>query len=77
MAVHLYGHPFDALGIKGVAEKHGLLVIEDAAEGHFSTAHGMRSGSIGHVASFSFFGNKVITSGEGGAVTTDSHELAE
>ena len=75
MAVHLYGHPFDYELISKFAEDHGLKVIEDAAEAHFSTAYGVRVGKLGSIASFSFFGNKVLTCGEGGAVTTDSDEL--
>ena len=75
MAVHLYGHPFDYQLISRFAEDNGLKVIEDAAEAHFSTAYGVRVGTMGSIASFSFFGNKVLTCGEGGAVTTDSDEL--
>lgn len=77
MAVHLYGHPFDGKLIRDIANQHGLFVIEDAAEGHVSTSHGNRAGNIGDIASFSFFGNKVLTAGEGGAITTNRSNLYE
>jgi len=76
MGVHLYGHPFDAIAIEKIALEHELFVIEDAAEAPFSQAFGRIAGTIGNIASFSFFGNKVITCGEGGAVTTKDAELA-
>lgn len=69
--VHLYGHPANMPAIMAIAEKHGLLVIEDAAEAHGAAIHGKRVGSWGHCACFSFYGNKIITSGEGGMITTD------
>jgi perosamine synthetase len=76
MVVHLYGHPVDMDPIYHLAEKHRLLIVEDAAEAHGATYKGKRVGSLGTCASFSFFGNKIITTGEGGAVTTDDDELA-
>lgn len=76
MVVHLYGHPVDMGPIYDIAERHGLLIIEDAAEAHGATYKGKRVGGLGHCASFSFFGNKIITTGEGGAVTTNDDELA-
>jgi perosamine synthetase len=76
MAVHLYGHPADMTALKRIADEHGLHLIEDAAEAHTATWQGRPVGSLGTVGVFSFFGNKVITTGEGGAVCTDDDELA-
>lgn len=75
MPVHLYGHPADMKRIMDVASRHGLLVIEDAAEAHGAAAYGKRVGNWGHCATFSFYGNKNITTGEGGMITTDDDEL--
>lgn len=75
--VHLYGHPADMGAIMSLAERHGLFVLEDAAEAHGAEYRGKRVGGIGHCAAFSFFGNKIITTGEGGMVTTDDDHLAE
>lgn len=74
--VHLYGHPADMVAINEVAARHGLTVVEDAAEAHGSTVGGRVVGSLGHLGVFSFFGNKILTTGEGGAVTTDDDDLA-
>src|SRR5439155_16120708 len=76
MPVHLYGHPVDLDPILEVAEKHGLFVLEDAAEAVGATYKGRRIGSHGTCATFSFFGNKIITTGEGGMVTTNNDGLA-
>lgn len=69
IAVHLYGHPADMDAISRVAGIHGLWVVEDAAEAHFATYKGKPVGGLADIATFSFYGNKLITSGEGGAVT--------
>ncbi|MCX4269591.1 MAG: DegT/DnrJ/EryC1/StrS family aminotransferase [Lachnospiraceae bacterium] len=73
--VHLYGLSADMDEINRIAKKHHLYVIEDAAEAHGALYKGKKVGSLGEVASFSFFGNKIITAGEGGMVTTNSEEL--
>ncbi len=75
--VHLYGHPADMTIINKIAAKHGLWVLEDAAEAHGAEVMGKKVGSMGTCAAFSFFGNKIITTGEGGMVTTNDDELAE
>ncbi|NWF95451.1 MAG: DegT/DnrJ/EryC1/StrS family aminotransferase [Candidatus Thorarchaeota archaeon] len=77
MPVHLYGHPCQMDLIQEVAEKHGLYVIEDAAEAHGAEFKGRRVGSIGDIGCFSFYGNKIVTTGEGGMVTTSDDELLE
>jgi len=75
--VHLYGHPVDMPRLMEIAKRHNLLVIEDCAESHGATSFGQMSGSFGDMACFSFYANKVITTGEGGMVTTNNKELAE
>ncbi len=74
--VHLLGHPADMDRINRVADVHGLWVIEDAAEALGAKYKGQPVGSLSHAATFSFFGNKVITSGEGGAITLSDERLA-
>jgi len=76
VAVHLYGHPADMDPILAIARRRGLFVLEDAAEAHGATYRGRRTGGLGDAATFSFFGNKIITTGEGGMVTTNSAALA-
>jgi len=76
MVVHVFGHPVDMDPIMEVARKHGLWVMEDAAEAHGAEYKGQRVGSIGLISTFSFFGNKVITTGEGGMVVTNDDALA-
>ena len=75
--VHLYGHPADMDEINKIAKKHNLLVIEDAAEAHGAKYKHKTVGSLSDCGVFSFYGNKIITTGEGGAITTDSKELYE
>jgi perosamine synthetase len=76
IAVHLYGRPCPMDILEAFAAHHNLLLIEDAAEAHGASVGGRRVGSFGHAASFSFYGNKIITTGEGGMVTTNDDDLA-
>lgn len=73
--VHIYGQPCDMGRICDIAEKHNLFVVEDCAEAHGAEWDHKKVGSFGIIACFSFFGNKVITTGEGGMCITDSPEL--
>ena len=77
MVVHIYGLPVDMDPIVAVAEKHGLKIIEDAAEMHGQTYKGKPCGSFGDISTFSFYPNKLVTTGEGGMVLTDDPILAE
>lgn len=74
--VHLYGHPANMGSILAIAKKYELLVIEDAAEAHGAMYKQKKVGSLGDMGCFSFFGNKIITTGEGGMVTTNNKEIA-
>jgi perosamine synthetase len=75
--VHLFGHPVDMDALCDIARRHDLIVIEDCAESHGATCRGQMTGSFGAMACFSFYANKVITTGEGGMVTTNDDALAE
>lgn len=75
--VHLYGHPVDMDRLMEIANKHNLIVIEDCAESHGATVRGRMTGSFGQMACFSFYANKVITTGEGGMITTNDEDSAE
>lgn len=77
MAVHIYGHPVDMDPLLKLAQRHNLIVIEDAAEVHGAEYKGRKCGSIGHIAAFSFYANKIITTGEGGMVLTSNDKMAE
>jgi perosamine synthetase len=77
MPVHMYGHPADMEPIMALAEKYGLYVLEDGAEAHGTEYKGRKVGGLGHACAFSFYGNKTLTTGEGGMVTTNSEDLAE
>jgi perosamine synthetase len=77
LPVHLYGHPADMQPILDLARRHNLFVIEDAAEAHGAQYRGRSAGSMGIVNCFSFYSNKIITTGEGGMVTTDDDRLAK
>jgi perosamine synthetase len=75
--VHLFGHSVDMDALMALANKHNLVVIEDCAESHGATCRGRMTGSFGAMGCFSFYANKVITTGEGGMVVTNDKALAE
>lgn len=86
MPVHIFGHPVDMDQVTELAEKHGIYVIEDAAEAHGaeyltdrdgSASSWRRCGSFGNLSVFSFYANKLVTTGEGGMVVTDDASLAD
>ncbi len=77
MPVHMYGHPCDMPAIEEIARRHGLLVIEDCAEAHGAEIAGRKVGGFGDAACFSFYGNKILTTGEGGMVLCRDAALAE
>ena len=77
MAVHLYGNLCGMNELMAIGDKHGVPVIEDAAEAIGSVYHGKRAGSIGIFGSFSFHGTKTVTTGEGGMFVTNDCELYE
>jgi len=77
MPIHTYGHPADMDPVLELAEKHGLYVVEDAAEAHGAEYKGRKTGSIGDMGCFSFYANKIITTGEGGMIVTNDEDLAE
>jgi perosamine synthetase len=76
MPVPLYGHPCDMNPIMNIARSHNLYVVEDAAEALGSEYKSRKCGSIADISTFSFYGNKIITTGEGGMVTTNNDDLA-
>ena len=76
MPVHLYGHPADMVALTKIAEKHDLILLEDAAQAHAASVNGVPVGAWSDAASFSFYPTKNMTSGEGGMVTTASDEVA-
>jgi perosamine synthetase len=75
--VHLYGHPADMEPIMKLAEEYHLWVVEDAAEAHGAEYKGKKVGSLGHMGCFSFYGNKIISTGEGGMIITDQPDWVE
>jgi perosamine synthetase len=77
MIVHIYGLPVDMDPVLVLARRHGLKVIEDAAEMHGQTYKDRSCGSFGDISTFSFYPNKLVTTGEGGIVLTDDSALAE
>jgi perosamine synthetase len=77
MPVHIYGHPVDLDPLLALAASKGIHVVEDAAEAHGAEYKGKKCGSFGDVSTFSFYANKLITTGEGGMVLTNDRELAE
>jgi perosamine synthetase len=77
LAVHIYGHPCDMDAIREIARIHNLACIEDAAEAHGSLYKGFKCGSLSDVSCFSFYANKIITTGEGGMVCTNDDDVAK
>jgi perosamine synthetase len=84
MPVHIYGHPADMDPLLQLAERNGLAIIEDAAEAHGAEYLSQRSGDVwrrcggfGRLSCFSFYANKLVTTGEGGMLLTDDPELAD
>tara|TARA_B100001063_G_scaffold232751_1_gene248232 strand:- start:375 stop:1493 length:1119 start_codon:yes stop_codon:yes gene_type:complete len=77
MVVHIYGLPVDMDPVIDIADRHGLRVIEDAAESHGQNYKGVSCGSFGDISTFSFYPNKHVTAGEGGMVVTDDDNLAK
>jgi len=77
MPVHIYGHPCDMGHIMDIAKRYNLFVVEDAAEAHGAEYKGTRVGGIGQAGCFSFYANKIITTGEGGMVVTNDAQLAD
>ena len=77
VVVHTYGHPAEIDRIRDIAARRGIPVVEDAAEAHGAREHGRPVGSLGAAGCFSFYGNKIVATGEGGMVTTDDAKLAD
>ena len=77
MPVHMYGHPCDMDPLTELARRHGLWLVEDAAEVHGAEYRGKKCGGLGDAACFSFYANKIISTGEGGMVVTNDRALAE
>lgn len=77
MCVHMYGHPVDMDPLLKLAKKHDLKIIEDAAEVHGAEYKKKKCGSFGDISIFSFYANKLITTGEGGMVLTNNDEFAK
>jgi len=77
VAIHIYGHASDMDPIIALAKKHDLWLLEDAAEAHGGEYKGKKVGSLSDVSCFSFYGNKIITTGEGGMLLSDNQEIAE
>ncbi|MFT4802645.1 MAG: perosamine synthetase, partial [Flavobacteriaceae bacterium] len=75
MAVHLYGHPCDMDALVAICKEHNLFLVEDCAEAIGTLYKGKHVGTFGDVSTFSFFGNKTITTGEGGMVITNDETL--
>jgi perosamine synthetase len=77
VTVPLFGHPVDTVAIEAIARRHELFIVEDAAEALGAQIAGRRVGAWGDCATFSFFGNKIITTGEGGMIVTDNESLSQ
>lgn len=77
MCVHLYGHPCELRSLRQIADKHRIFLVEDCAEALGSAYEGAHVGNFGDVATYSFYGNKTLTTGEGGMVTSNDATIAE
>jgi perosamine synthetase len=77
MAVHIYGHPVDMNPLMEVGRRYGVRIVEDAAEAHGAEYLGRRAGGFGESSCFSFYANKLVTTGEGGMLLVDDDRLAE
>jgi len=77
MPVHIYGHPVDMDPVRTIAKKYDLRIVEDAAEAHGAEYRGQKCGGLGDISCFSFYANKIITTGEGGMLLTNSAQYAE
>ena len=77
LVVHMFGHPAEMDPVMKIVKRHNLYLVEDAAEAHGATYNNKRVGSFGDLACFSFYANKHITTGEGGAVLTNNQENYE
>jgi perosamine synthetase len=77
IAMHTYGHPVDMDALREIADANSIALFEDAAEAHGATVRGRRVGSTSDAAAFSFYGNKILTTGEGGIITTNDPVIAE
>ncbi len=77
LPVHLGGHPADMDAINSIADKHGLVVVEDCAQAHGAEVNGKKVGSLGHVGAFSFQSSKNLTSGEGGCLVTNDIDIRD
>lgn len=77
MPVHIYGHSVDMDPLLALAKKHNLKVVEDAAEAHGGLYKEKKCGSMGEIGCFSFYGNKIITTGEGGMLVMNDDTLAQ
>jgi perosamine synthetase len=75
IAVDLYGHPADMDALRAVTDSRGLWIVEDAAEAHGARYRGRAAGGLGTIGTFSFYGNKIMSSGEGGALTGNDDDL--
>jgi len=77
LPMHTFGHPVEMISLMEIADRYDLPVVEDAAESLGSTYHGKHTGTFGKLGALSFNGNKIITTGGGGAILTDDPELAK
>ena len=77
LPVHIYGHPVDMDPLIDIAKKYNLKVIEDAAEAHGAEYKGRKTGTLGDIGCFSFYANKIVTTGEGGMIVTTDEKIAK